>query len=128
MTNPEHDQLRARVTDLSRLRDLLAPHSAGGGAPISITISRMPPADRAEAEAILARNPDLGEPREKTAARRDMLLDIAGWEATAQAIHDDPTTSDVLRRHAAATLAEIGRLRSALTGLPDLGDSDDGAH
>lgn len=128
MTDPGRDQKAARLADLRRLAGLLAPHSAGGDKPISIAISRMTPEDRAEAEAILERNPDLGEPPDKTEARREMLLDIAEWEATAQGIRDDPGTSPAIKRHAARTLADIARLRSRLTGLPYPDDSGSDAN
>lgn len=128
MTDPALDQLAARLADLRRLTELMAPHRTSGNTPISIALSRMSPEDRAQAEAILNRNPDLGEPPDKTKGRRAMLLDIAQWEATAQGIHDDPGSSPAVRRHAARTLAELARLRSHLTGLPHPDDTGTGAH
>jgi hypothetical protein len=127
-TDPTHDQARARLADLQRLKELMARRSAGGDTPIAITISRMPPEDRAEAEAILGRVGPIGEDPAIVAARRDMLLRIADWETTAQGIRDDPGTSTALRDHAAGTLANIAELRQALTGLPGPDDGGPDAH
>jgi len=96
----------------------------------------MPAAERAEASGILDRISDLGEPADKRAARREILLDLAAAESYLQdvlargqpEIRDgqvviDPETGKprrdaAIERRAHEVLAGVERLRSRLTGLP----------
>lgn len=134
--NPVYDQKAARFRDLERLRELVHPYVPGPSAPIVDALPLMPPADRAEANAILDRLGIVGESPEKTAARQDSLLRLAEMEAIVRdviarphylirggKVVTDPQTGEPLpdpslERRARAELAELERLRSRLTGLP----------
>jgi hypothetical protein len=96
----------------------------------------MPAAEQAEALEILARIGALGENSEKSAARQEILIDIARVETILGEVLArphykirrgkviiDPETGEAVRddaveRQARAELRKFERLRSRLTGLP----------
>ncbi len=136
MPDPRRDQNAVRLRDLKRLKALTGPYVSDSAAPIMRALALMPDAERAEARAILERISDLGEPAEKAAARREILLDLARLEGDLQEvlarehplIRDgqvviDPDTGRAVpdlafERRAREELINLERFRSRLTGLP----------
>ncbi len=135
-TSQDRDQKTARLRDLERLRDLVHPYTTSKGAPIGDAIGRMPAAEQTEALHLLSRLSDISEDPEKTAARQQILLDLARAEDVLRDILGrphfkirngqvvtDPATGEPVPDHkpeqeARRLLADMDRLRSQITGLP----------
>lgn len=141
---PDNDQKRARLRDLERLRELIHPHVTSGDEPIRDALHRMPPADRAEVETLLAST--AAEAPEKAAAREEILLDLARAEAGMREILTrphykvrrgkvvtDPATGEPVRdtafeKRARDLLDAITHDRDRYAGLPPRQDDGGSAH
>lgn len=125
--DPRRDQLLARLQDLERLRELTEPYVTDSGAGYrEDALTRMPAAERAEAEEIIARigtaDPTLTTLQERLlgliAEMASFYRDVLDGER-AQGARADP---EVLRR-TQEILATLERYRTQVRGLKP-GDTD----
>jgi hypothetical protein len=125
--SPRHDQMIVRLQDMDRLRDLTEPYVTDASADFrEDALPRMPEAERAEAEEILAR---IGILAPTLAALQQELLGLlAEMDTVYRAVLDrqqelgaqaDPEEL----RQARDTLAAVERYRNQITGLKP-GDVD----
>ena len=121
------DQMIVRLQDMDRLRDLTEPYVTNASADFrEDALPRMPEAERAEAEQILAR---IGELAPTLAALRQELLSLI---AEMDAVYRDVLDREQARgaqadpeelRQARDTLAAVERYRKQITDLKP-GDVD----
>ena len=112
----------ARLQDLDRLRDLTEPYATDSRADVrEDALPRMPEAERAEADEIIARIGALAPPT-LAAIQQELLGLIAEMEVfyrdaldreRARGAHADPEEL----RQAEEVLADLGRYRNQITGL-----------
>ena len=125
--SPRRDQMIVRLQDLDRLRDLTEPYVTDASADFrEDALPRMPEAERAEAEQILAR---IGILAPTLAALRQELL---GLIAEIDVVYRDVLDREQARgaqadseelRQARDTLAAVERYRNQITNLKP-GDVD----
>lgn len=119
--DPRRDQMIARLRDLERLRELTEPYVTDSGAGYrEDALTRMPAAERAQAEEIIAR---IGTADPTLATLQDRLLGlIAEMDSFYSDVLDDERAQGAqadpeVVRHAQEILAALERYRNQITGL-----------
>ena len=117
------DQMLARLQDLDRLRDLTEPYITDSRASIQDNaLPRMPEAERAEAEEIMARTGALAGPPTLAVLQQELLSLIAEMDA----LYHDVLNREQARgaqadpeelRQAQEVLAALEGYQSQITGL-----------